>query len=254
MQMDVVSLAARELLPKLLSTTGKDEDSRNALALLAAWDGSLSADRAEPLIFTAWWRELARALYADELGAAFDANWSPRAAFTVAALGAASRWCDDVRTRPVETCAEIQASSLQAALGGLRQRYGDPAGWNWGEAHAARHRHRPLTRQPWLAPFFDFAVPSAGGTYTVNVGRGDFNDPAEPLANLHGASLRMLSDLGDPDASLFIHSGGQSGNPLSAHYKSFSAAWARGEYAPMLSDRAKLEAAGVQRLVLTPRK
>jgi penicillin amidase len=238
----------------LLSTVGKDEASQKALALLAAWDGAMSADRAEPLIFTAWWRELARALYADELGAAFDANWSPRAAFTVAALGAGSRWCDDVRTRPVETCAEIQASSLQAALGGLRQRYGDAAGWSWGEAHAARHRHRPLSRQPWLAPWFDFALPSAGGTYTVNAGRYDFNDRAEPLANHHGASLRMLSDLGNPDASLFIHSGGQSGNPLSAHYKSFSAAWARGEYAPMGSDRAKLEAAGVQRLVLAPRR
>ncbi len=253
-QMDVVSLAARELLPLLLKTNPKDELSRQALALLAAWDGAMSADRAEPLIFTAWWRELARALYADELGAAFEANWSPRAAFTLAALGGKSRWCDDVRTKAVESCAEIQADSLRRALADLRSRYGEPAGWKWGEVHAARHRHRPLSRQPWLAPFFDFAVPSAGGTYTVNVGRGDFSDRAEPLANRHGASLRMLADLGQPQASLFIHSGGQSGNPLSPHYKSFSAAWARGEYAPMLSERARLEAAGAQRLLLTPRR
>src|SRR3954468_1473401 len=253
-QGDVLSLAAEDLLPTLLSTTGKDEASRNALNLLGAWDGSMLAERAEPLIFVAWWRELARALYADELGEAFNANWAPRASFTISALGAQSRWCDDVRTRETESCAEIQAASLQRTLADLRERYGDPAGWKWGEAHAARHRHRPLSRERWLAPFFDFAVPSAGDTYTVNVGRNDFNDRSEPFASHHGASLRMLSDLAHLDESLFIHSGGQSGNPLSPHYKAFAVPWARGEYAPMLAERSRLEAAGVQRLVLTPRK
>jgi len=253
-QMDVVSLAARELLPKLLSTVGKDEASQKALQLLAAWDGSMSAERAEPLIFVAWWRELARALYADELGEAFDANWAPRALFMANALGAQPRWCDDVRTAQVESCAQIQADSLQRSLADLQRRYGDPAGWKWGEAHAARHRHRPLSREPWLAPFFEFAAPGAGDTYTVNVGRTDFNDRADPFASRHGPSLRMLSDLADLNESLFIHSGGQSGNPLSAHYRAFSAAWARGEYAPMLIERSRIEAAGVQRLVLTPRK
>jgi penicillin amidase len=254
MQMDVVSLAARDLLPRLLATPARNEDSQNALSLLAAWDGTMSAERPEPLIFAAWWRELARALYADELGGAFDANWSPRPVFMTHALATNSRWCDNLRTKEVESCAEIQAESLRRALADLRSRYGAPESWKWGDAHAARHRHRPLSRQPWLAPFFDFAVPTPGDTYTVNVGRNDMNDRAEPLANHHGASLRMLSDLGDPERSLFIHSGGQSGNPLSTHYKSFSAAWARGEYAPMMSDRARLEAAGVQRLVLAPRK
>ena len=254
MQMDVVSLAARELLPRLLRTEGKDEESARALRLLAAWDGTMSADRAEPLIFNAWWRELARGLYADELGAAFNANWSPRAVFMTQALGAQSRWCDNVRTKDVESCAEIQAEALQRALADLRQRYGDPAGWKWGEAHAAQHRHRPLTRQRWLAPFFDFSVPTPGDTYTVNVGRTDFNDPAAPFASRHAASLRMLADLADGGESLFIHSGGQSGNPLSRHYKSFTAAWARGEYVPMTTAREQLEAARPQRLVLEPRK
>ena len=253
-QMDVLSLAAKELLPRLLSTPVKDEDSKKALSLLASWDGSMAAERPEPLIFAAWWRELARALYADELGEAFNANWAPRAVFTANALGPQSRWCDDVRTREVESCAEIQAASLQRALAELHRRYGDPAKWRWGEAHAAHHRHRPLTRQAWLAPFFDFTVPTGGDTYTVNVGRNDLNDPAEPFASHHGPSLRMLADLADVNQSLFIHSGGQSGNPLSRHYRAFTAAWARGEYAPMVSDRARLEAAGVQRLVLTPRK
>ena len=134
----------------------------------------------------------------------------------------------------------------------LRKRYGEEL--KWGEAHVARHRHRPFAREPWLARIFDIRVPSGGDAYTVNAGASDFHDEAEPYANRHAASLRAISDLADPQASVFIHSGGQSGNPLSAHYRSFAAAWARGEYVPMVTERRRLEADGVQRLLLTPRK
>jgi penicillin amidase len=142
--------------------------------------------------------------------------------------------------------------SLDRALADLKKRYGEDR--RWGEAHVARHRHRPFTRNEWLARVFDIRTPSSGDAYTVNAGAMDFDDEAEPFANRHAPSLRMISDLADPQASLFIHSGGQSGNPLSSHYRNFTPAWARGEYVPMLTERRRLEADGVQRLVLVPRK
>jgi penicillin amidase len=77
-------------------------------------------------------------------------------------------------------------------------------------------------------------------------------DEARPFANTHAASLRAIYDLEDLERSLFIHSGGQSGNVLSRHYRSLSAAWARGDYMPMTTGRAQLEAAGVARLELKP--
>jgi penicillin amidase len=257
MQLDTVSLAARELLPKLLSTKPSSDDSKKALELLSAWDGNMEAARAEPLILVAWWRELARAIFADELGEAFRPAWATRPAFlnnVIANRDGQSRWCDDVRTGKRETCAEVLQVSLEKALQDLRSRYGESRNWKWGEAHEARLRHRPFTRDNWLRRWFDVAVPSPGDAYTVNVGRSDFQDDADPYSNRHAASLRAIYDLADPQASLFIHPGGQSGNPLSAHYRSFANAWARGEYAPMLTDRSRLEAQGVQRLVLTPRR
>jgi penicillin amidase len=212
----------------------------------------MAADRPEPLIMAAWWREFARRLYADELGDAFRPNWGPRALFVGNVLSGQSHWCDNVRTARVEGCEELLSDSLEKALEDLRRRYGND--WKWGEAHVARHRHRPFARDPWLARIFDISVPSAGDAYTVNAGASDFHDESEPYANRHAPSLRAISDLADPQASVFIHSGGQSGNPLSAHYRNFAAAWARGEYVPMITERARLEAAGVQRLVLIPRK
>ena len=128
------------------------------------------------------------------------------------------------------------------------------ARWKWGDAHPAHHRHRPFSRSPWLARVFDIRVPSAGDAYTINVGSTELNDDAEPFASRHAPSLRAIYDLADPERSLFIHSGGQSGNILSPHYRSLAQAWARGDYVPMVMDRARLEAAGAQRLVLLPRK
>jgi penicillin amidase len=257
MQADAASLAVRELLPHFKATRPRSEAARRALARLAAWDGTMAKNLPEPLIVVAWWRELTRAIYADELGDAFRLNWRPRALFVANVLAdrdGQSRWCDDVNTPARETCAEMLALSLEAALADLRDRFGDDLDrWRWGAAHTARHEHRPLGRQAWLAPLFDITVPSAGDAYTVNVGRSDFFNDAEPFANRHSASLRAIYDLSDLDKSLFIHSGGQSGNPLSPHYAAFSEAWAKSEYIPMRTDRAAIEAGRVNKLVLAPR-
>lgn len=255
-QGDVVSLPVRELLPRLLETRPADEPSRRALRLLAGWDGTMAAERPEPLILWAWWRELSRAIYADELGEAFGRHWRARARFLAAVLadrGGQGAWCDHVRTARPETCGELLTASLEASLAGLRGRYGaDMAAWRWGAAHVARLEHRPFGRVPSLARWFDIVAPSPGDTYTVNVGRHRMADEARPFANVHAPSLRAIYDLANLDRSLYIHAGGQSGNVLSRHYRSFTDAWVRGEYAPMVTTRATLEAAGVKRLVLRP--
>ena len=254
---DSVSLAMREALPHFLATMPRNETSRRALALLGQWDADMRRDRAEPLIAAAWWRELTKRLYADELGDAFQANWAPRAQFMLNILAdrdGQSRWCDDVRTPAVETCAVQLAVSLDAALADLSRRYGsDMNAWRWGDAHRARHEHRPFGKQPILARIFDIAAPSSGDAYTVNVGQHHLYDEAEPFANRHAASLRAIYDLSDPEKSLFIHSGGQSGNRLSAHYKDFTEAWAAGEYIPMITDRKRIEAAPHTMLRLVPK-
>jgi penicillin amidase len=248
MQADVVSIAVGELLPRFLAASPEHEVTKK----LADWDASMAAERPEPLIMTAWWREFARALYADELGGDFRANWSARPVFLANVLAGQSHWCDDVRTPQRELCERLLSDALDNALEDLKKRYGED--WKWGEAHVARHRHRPFTRKSWLARIFDIRVPSAGDGYTVNAGAMDFHSDAEPFANRHAPSLRAITDLADPQASVFIHSGGQSGNPLSPHYRNFSAAWSRGDYVPMITERRRLEADGVQRLVLAPRR
>ena len=255
-QGDVVSLPVRELLPRLAKVQPKSEPARRALALLAKWDGAMVADRPEPLVMAAWWREFSRAIYADELGDSFRGNWLLRAQFLINVLNdkeRQGRWCDNARTKSAESCDDLLASTLDAALADLRKRYGEDMGaWRWGAAHFARHEHRPFGRVSWLAPWFDITAPTPGDAFTVNVGRNRLEDAARPFANTHAASLRAIYDLGNLDNSLYIHSGGQSGNVFSPHYKSLTQAWAKGDYIPMVTDKKKIEAGGVKRLRLVP--
>ena len=82
-----------------------------------------------------------------------------------------------------------------------------------------------------LSTLFDLDLPVDGDNYTV--------DRASPLVedstgtafdDLHGASLRALFDLGDLSRSRYVLAGGQSGNPLSAHYADFTRPWQEGQY------------------------
>src|SRR3970040_2205741 len=94
--------------------TGSRPNARSASpSSPAGWAPPMAAERAEPLILWAWWREFSRAIYGDELGEALRGNWLARAPFLTAVLtarGGQARWCDDVRTRPVESCDAMLAA------------------------------------------------------------------------------------------------------------------------------------------------
>jgi penicillin amidase len=261
-QGDHVSLAALELLPLLRETAPRTPRARLALAALGSWNGAMAVDRMEPLVFNAWMREASRRMFADELGEALMKDyWDQRNMHQsmVRVLKDAqgqSAWCRDVAAPPAaapQTCAELLSASLEDALTDLERRYGgDMAKWRWGDAHAARSEHRPFGRVAPLAKLFDIRVPTPGDTYTVNVGRYNLRDEAEPFANRHAASLRALYDLSNPENSRFIHSTGQSGNVLSPLYRNLNQRWADVAYVPMKMERHAAEQGALGTLRLEP--
>ncbi|HZW14373.1 MAG TPA: penicillin acylase family protein [Noviherbaspirillum sp.] len=259
-QKDHVSLAAQEILPILRETVPQSERAKKAMSMLSAWNGSMDADRAEPLIFTAWMRAASRAIFQDELGEALMKDyWEQRNVHrsTVNILrneGGQGRWCAEAgKAGKPQTCADVLSSSLETALDDLAERYGvDMNVWRWGNAHVARSEHRPFARKDALAWIFDISVPTPGDTFTVNVGRHNLRDEKTPFANRHAASLRALYDLSDLENSRFMHSTGQSGNVLSPLYRNFSDRWARVEYIPMKTRREDIEQGSLGVLTLQP--
>ena len=253
MQGDVLSRLARELLPVATAAAPASEAGRKAQAMLAGWKGEMRAELAAPLVFTAWYRELTRLVYADELGELFADSWDLRAAFMIEVLTGrrgAERWCDDVKTPERETCAMQAAKAFDLAAAELTRRYGDASSWRWGEAHRAAGDHRPFAAVPSLARFFNVAPQTPGDSYSVNVGGITIRDAERPFANRHAASLRAIYDLADLDRSRYMQSTGQSGNVFSPWYSSFAERWARVEYITIPTQREKIESAHT--LVLRP--
>jgi len=262
MQKDTVSLAAQDLLPLMRPTVARSANARTALKMLEGWNGEMLADRPEPLIFNAWTRELSRQIFADELGdELMNDYWEQRnvQASMVNVLkdvDGQSRWCrniNDLAAKKPQSCADVLASSLDVALADLQKRYGtDMAAWRWGDAHQARSEHRPFSKVGLLAKIFDIRVASPGDTYTLDVGRYNLRDEAEPFVSHHAPSMRALYDLSNLENSRFMQSTGQSGNVLSPLYRNFNQRWAGVSYIPMQMKRESVEVNKLGVLTLTP--
>ncbi|WP_372396741.1 penicillin acylase family protein [Azospirillum sp. HJ39] len=253
-QMDVVSLPARDFLPELLKYPTPPGLATDAAALLRGWDGRMDRDRPEPLIFTAWLRELVRAVFADELGPDFASYWELRPEALRHVIGERPDWCDDVTTPQKETCADTIGKALESAVKMLADRHGSsPKSWRWGDEHKAQLAHRMLGRLPLIGGRADLSVETDGDFFTVNRGTTTTRDGANPFRHVHGAGFRAVYDLADLDNSRFVIATGQSGNIWSRHWGDLVETWRDGGALRLAGDRGTLVAAGAEVLTLTPR-
>jgi penicillin amidase len=253
MQADSRSRLARDFLPSALAAKPATEEGRAAQAMLRGWQGDMVPASPAPLVFSAWYRELTRLVYSDELGEGFRESWEMRVAFMLAVLRGErgqERWCDDVQTSAKETCAAMAAKAFDRAAADLKNRYGEPGAWRWGRAHWAASDHRPFGFFPVVKELFNITPETAGDAYSINVGAYTIRDEDRPFANRHSGSLRAIYDLADLERSLFMQSTGQSGNVLSPWYSNLAERWAKVEYLTIPTARDKIKA--THKLTLRP--
>ena len=226
MQLDTVSPKAAELLPRLLDTAARSEATCAARALLADWDGEMARDRPEPLIYMAWVDHLNEALLREHLaGVAVDLRRPHGERLVRLLTDDAELWCGDAG------CEEVVERALDESLAALAPVYGDdPAEWRWGEAHYLTRAHEVLSRVPLLGRLDARRLPTDGSGTTLNRGDMPFAGPPERrYRHTHGATLRAAFDLADLELSRFSMPGGQSGHPLSPHYRQLTGIWRDGE-------------------------
>ena len=224
LQRDVVSLAARELLPLMLTAEPLGMRERAAVDLLRRWDHQMDPERPEPLVFAAWVRAINRRLFQPRLGVIYGRYWSPSARATQNILQNNPAWCGD------EGCRRLTADALTDALDDLTSRYGRTMQqWRWGEAHRATFEHPVFSHIPVLGALSGRHPPAGGAADTVNAGSFDANRDTTPFAALHGPGLRAVYDLADPDKSTFQLALGQSAHVLSPHYDDMQKLWLRFE-------------------------
>ncbi len=255
MQNDIIDLYAIALKQRLIAAGPFAQSDAAAAKLVAAWNGAMAADRPEPLIFAAWARALARRIYGDELGPEFRNFWGYRPEFTLRVLDGVEgeqRWCDDRATPQVEDCPSRIRLALHDAVTELSAQYGsDPTRWRWGIPHQAFNIQQPFGSFPLIGGFFNREITVGGGPFTLLRADNAMGSP-RPYAAIHGAGYRGVYDLANPDASRYIISTGQSGNPYSPHYDDLMTLWAHGGTITIPMNRQSIQAAAAHRLTLEP--
>ena len=225
LQRDTYSLWAERLLPRAIAAARRVGEVSLA-AELAAWDRDVRIESSEATLFHVWLYILRERLAADEWEDD-SAGWFPDGAFLRILEAGQGAWVDDIRTPERETLEALEDEAMRTAIP-------HAAGRPWGEVHRERSRH-PLGEVDWLNRLFRFHVgpyPGPGGPFTVRP-----DDPHRwrsldstswtlPIVSEYGPSERFVVRL-EPNGPLgfFLLPTGQSGNPMSRHYRDMTDRW-----------------------------
>lgn len=221
-----------------------------AVERVGSWNGTMDTGSVSATIywyflgaylqatFGPWWQ-------ADKVPVATDPNLaiSPENSPLVEDLqvftaSGQSPWFNNPVTGQTRTAADVMDTALAKALGQIERTYGqNPAHWAWGRVHT-----RTFNSLAGLAVL-------SRGPYATG---GDINTPdaASPTTptSTSGPSWRMVVDLSNLANSVGVYPGGQSENPLSAHYADGLPTWLSYQNRPLVD----LAAPSAQHLTFQP--
>jgi penicillin amidase len=250
LQNDVLSIPARRLMALLAPLTSAEPKAKAALDLLRGWDAVETSQSPQAALFEVWWSRHLNGAYLRTVLDPAAAAAVGRADVT-GMLGALERPAARFGRNAKNRRDQVLLASLGGAYAELEAAAGpDPQAWRWGNLHYSYFAHPmsiigdgSLRGKLNVGPF-----PAQGGADTVNVSAYRPTD----FLNLHGASFRVVVDVGNWDNSRAMNTPGQSGDPDSPHYRDLAAPWGKGDYFPLLYSRKLIEAATETTIRLVP--
>jgi len=252
---DSKNLNAEALTPILLSLELDPELASVRDQFLADWDYQEHAASVSTTVFETFWWHLLIDTFQDDLPKDNLPEGGSRWYVVMRNLVQQpdSQWWDDQETDTVETRDDMFVRAFDEAVTQLKKEHGkDPAKWPiWGELHSATFRNQTLGESgigPIEALFNRGPYVTGGGKSVVDATGWTVGESFEvdwlP-------SEREIVDLGNLDASLALHTTGQSGHAFDKHYADMAPMWADVQYYPMWweQDSVKADAEGYLRLV-----
>ena len=232
LQTDAVSPQARRGLALLRPLTSPDPAVADALNMLAAWDANEATDSAAAAIYEVWANK--------HLGPAAVAALAPAKARALIGSSSPDPILTTLEAAPPAVRDPILLTSLGSALAELKTRLGsDMSTWTWGALHKAKFTPAAaaladpgLAAQMTLGPL---QIPGGASTPRAATWR------AADFEQIAGASVRLVMDVGAWDNSMAINTPGQSGDPMSPHYRDLFPLWAAGTYVPLRFSREAVE-------------
>ena len=258
LQNDAWSPYADALLPALLAVPVEDDFAAQGVELLRDWDQVQGADSASAAYFSSVWANILELTFWDDLPEdqwpSGDSRWLE--VVTRLLEEPDNAWWDDRRTvNVVESRDEILSRSLTTARLELTVDLGkESQEWQWGRLHTAAPQHPvlggPTVPEPVRRLVNPRPLPMPGGSSIVNATSWDA--ASSSFAVTAAASMRMVVDLADLDASTWVNLTGSSGHPGSVHYTDQFAAWAAGEAFPWPYSPQAVQEASARELTLRP--
>jgi penicillin amidase len=256
-QTDNQSLPALEIVPYLKGLPFDDPRVAAARNRLVDWDGQMLMESPEAALYAMFWTELNAEVFHDKLS---EDQWPWGGAVTEDTLyfllqDPNSWWWDDRSTADsVETRDQtLQRAFDQAYDAGIEQ-FGETLDdWRWGDLHTIYFQNATLGKSGIgvIEDIFNRGpYPVNGSESVVQKTCWSVNQPYEVFCI---PALRQVIDLGNLSNSLMIHSVGQSGHPLNAHYDDFIDMWRNFEYHPSNWLRSEAEAGKFDLLTLEPK-
>lgn len=258
-QMDVFSPYAKNLTKFIIDAFKgikvQDKNLKQSLELLSEWDFEMNSQSQAPAIYSAFFIELLKNTYYDELGEelynqfVFIANVPYRSILQIIE-NPNSSWFDDISTKKKENRDEIIRKSLANALTQLEQQLGkNITNWQWGNLHKVVFKHSFSGQAAILDKLINIGPYRIGGDGTTifNTEYPLFESNKEisllnhePFENILGPQIRFIYDYENPDEFHLILTTGQSGNVMSDHYADMTKYWIQGKYMKIKTDEASI--------------
>jgi len=203
-----------------------------AAELLERWDGQMEKGTAAPLLVTLVFQQVRKAVADRASGGKGSQYESQMAASVIEQL---------LRTRPKDWFMDYDQMLLRALMDAVRDgtklQGGDLSKWDYGQYNQLVLRNPVVAEIPLVGRYFQIGpAPMSGSSTTVK----------QTTPRL-GPSMRMVADLASWDQSLLNLTTGESGHPLSSHYKDQWESYYAGRSFPM--QFGKIEASGTLEFV-----
>jgi len=250
LQMDYLSIPARQIIPMYNDLTANGKLEKQALQQLQSWNYKMEANSVAAGIY----RELEDQLKEAFINSNVPTSSKPHLTIQTKRVIDWLTYPDGSFGKdPIDGRNQILITALSNTVKTLTKKLktNDINKWQYGQEN---YKHitlkHPLSNAvtPDMRDRLDVGpAPRGGYGLTVNsTGSGD-NQPS-------GGSFRIICDTGDWDHTLATNNPGQNGNPDHPHYKNLFDMWAKDQYFPLFYSRKKVESVSYEIIKLMPKK
>lgn len=192
--------------------------TQEAVAVLRKWNGQMEKGQAAPMLASLVYEQIRKRMAERAAAGLGDVYQSFMAPSVVERL---------LRERPADWFPDYNVFLLRCLVGALEEgqkiQGSKPSRWDYGQYQSLQIVNPVEGRLPLIGGYFNIGRVAMNGAPTT----------VKQYTRRLGPSLRMIVDLADLDHSFANLATGESGQPLSSHYKDQWDAYYRGRSFPM---------------------